>query len=449
MTKNLLAINQYLANLGKPVPNRKIKIVNCCLIATCALIPWNATAVNHNGLLSRHQLSAESLTSRIHRLEADGASSNNTEDMLVQSLFEITQGNNKQALETIDQLINLTPNFKLAYLIRGDLLMAQARELQGFGDAGTEKSLDKLAGLKDEARVRIEHYLSEKIAHQQPNLLIQPDASQRYAIVVDADKSRLYVYKNDHGNLGYVSDYYVTIGKNGPGKETSGDKRTPIGVYFASTKLKTPLPDYYGEAAYPLNYPNELDQHLSKSGSGIWLHGTPADTYSRPPRASDGCVVLSKPDLKALEPILKAGNTPVIIVNSLSLSEENNDYEQQKIALTNAMDAWRKDWSAQDTNQYLSHYSKEFFSPEGNYKTWADYKTRVQASKPKVNVVISNISMFSYPVSMTSLPKALQKVVVVDFDQDFRSNNIQIKTRKRQYWGFENNTWKIIYEGKV
>lgn len=449
MTKNLLAINQYLGSLGKSVPNQKIKIVNCCLIAACALIPWNATAINHSNLLGRHQLSTESLASRLDSLQANSASSNQTEDMLVKSLFEITQGKNKQALITIDQLISTTPNFKLAYLIRGDLLMAQAKQLQGFGDSSTEKSPDNIAGLKDEARARIEHYLSEKIARQQPNLLIQPDANQHHVIVVDADKSRLYLYKNDNGNLSYVADYYVTIGKNGAGKETAGDKRTPIGVYFASTKLKTPLPDYYGEAAYPLNYPNELDRHQSKSGSGIWLHGTPADSYSRPPRASDGCVVLSKPDLKALEPILQTGNTPVIIVNNLALSEANNGYNEQKAALADAIDAWRKDWVAQDTNQYLRHYSKDFFSPDGNYQTWADYKARVQASKPQVNIAISNISMFSYPVSAISSPNNLQKVVVVEFDQDFRSNNLQNKMRKRQYWGFENNTWKIIYEGKV
>ncbi len=449
MTKSLLAINQYLANLGKAVPNQKIKIVNCCLIAACALFPWNATAINHTNLLGHPQFSAENLASRIDKLDIEDASGNQTEHLLVKSLFEITQGKTKQALETINQLISTTPNFKLAYLIRGDLLMAQAKQLQGFGDSSAEKSPDNIAGLKDEARARIEHYLSENIAHQQPNLLIQPDANQHHVIVVDTDRSRLYLYKNDNGNLSYEADYYVTIGKNGAGKELAGDKRTPIGVYFASAKIKKALPDYYGEAAYPLNYPNELDQHLSKSGSGIWLHGTPTNTYSRPPRASDGCVVLSKPDLKALEPVLETGNTPVIIVNHLVLSEANKDYNEQKVALTEAIDAWRKDWASQDTSQYLSHYSKDFFSQDGNYQAWADYKTRAQASRVPISIAISNISMFSYPIGGISTPNNLQKIVMVDFDQDFISNNLESKVHKRQYWGFENNTWKIIYEGKT
>ena len=32
-----------------------------------------------------------------------------------------------------------------------------------------------------------------------------------------------------------------------------------------------------GDGAFPLNYPNEWDRRLNKTGSGIWLHGTPLE----------------------------------------------------------------------------------------------------------------------------------------------------------------------------
>ena len=54
--------------------------------------------------------------------------------------------------------------------------------------------------------------------------------------------------------------------------------------------------------------------------------------------------------------------------------------------------------------------------------------------------------MFSYPSLKQDVP---QNIVVVDFEQDFRSYNLQNKMRKRQYWINENNQWKIIYEGAV
>lgn len=410
-----------------------LKFTKSVLVAACILMPWNATAVNHGSLTD--QLIGKSLG---HNL---------VESLLVKSLLEITEGKTKQAFETVNELIRTAPNFKLAYLIRGDLLTAHSHALTGFGDSNAtdpnaSTSNEQIAGLRDEARTRIEYYLSQKKTTQLPNLLVQLGAEQENLIVVDTAKSRLYHFKKVDGELQYVADYYVTVGKNGVGKQTQGDKRTPLGVYFAGTKLTQPLNDIYGDAAYPLNYPNELDQHQNKNGSGIWLHGTPAGTYSRPPRASDGCVVLSNPDLKALQPILQTGKTPVIIADNLEwLDAEKSDFQTtEKQNLQKAIEDWRKDWASQNTDEYLSHYSKKFFYSDGGLSQWGDYKRGIQASKPKVAIQINDISMFSYPGFD-------QAVVVVNFEQDFKSTGLQNKMRKRQYWVNENNQWKIIYEG--
>ena len=77
------------------------------------------------------------------------------------------------------------------------------------------------------------------------------------------------------------------------------------------------LTDFYGRGAFPINYPNEWDKRNGRSGFGIWLHGTPSDTYSRPPRASDGCVVLANPDMDRVGATLQVGITPVIISNTV------------------------------------------------------------------------------------------------------------------------------------
>lgn len=388
-------------------------------------MPWNATAINGDSFSNLFQAKQNGL--------ADLA-----ENLLAKSLLEITQGKNQQALNTVDELIKTVPNFKLAYLLRGDLLMAQAQHLQSFGSADANQS-EAVRDLQDEARVRIEHYLSKQNANQLPNLLLAPNEQQGHVIVVDTDKSRLYLYKNNGNSLSYVKDYYVTIGKNGVDKKTEGDKRTPIGVYFAKQKLTQTLADMYGDGAYPLNYPNEWDQRHNRSGSGIWLHGTPSDTYSRPPRSSDGCVVLSNQDLKSLAPILQTGKTPIIIANNLSWSANSNG-DAEKQSLQAAMDAWLSDWRSQDTAQYLSHYSTAFNNNGINYQQWSAHKYRVQASKPEVSIALSNISMFAYPDSD-------KKLVVVDFTQDFKSAHLSNKMQKRQYWILEDGNWKIISEG--
>ena len=420
---------------------QKFKLLKILFVAVCLILPWNATAINHGSMTD------QLLSKKLGR--------NLVESLLVKSLLEITDGKTKQAFETVNELIRAAPNFKLAYLIRGDLLTAQSGALKNFGDSAPSTSADniintpsseQIQGLRDEARTRIEYYLSEKKSAQQPNLLVKLSDEQEHLIVVDTVKSRLYLYKKVDGALQYVVDYYVTIGKNGVGKQTQGDKRTPLGVYFAGQKLTQPLADMYGDAAFPLNYPNELDQHQNKNGSGIWLHGTPTDTYSRPPRASDGCVVLSNPDLKALEPILQTGKTPVIIANNLEWLEGDKSSEKlelqnaDKLALQKAIENWRKDWVSQNTDGYLSHYSKKFFYSDGGFSQWADYKRGIQAAKPKVSIQLEDISMFGYP-------DVEQPIIVVNFEQDFKSPSLQNKMRKRQYWVNENNQWKIIYEG--
>jgi murein L,D-transpeptidase YafK len=415
---------------------QKVKFLKAVLVAACVVVPWNATAINHGSMTD------QLLNQKLGR--------NLVESLLVKSLLEITEGKTKQAFQTVNELIRTAPNFKLAHLIRGDLLTAQGRALETFGDshATTDNTpnTEEIEGLRDEARTRIEYYLSTKKTTQQPNLLVKLGTEQEHLIVVDTIKSRLYLYKKVDSGLQYVADYYVTVGKNGVDKQVQGDKRTPLGVYFAGQKLTQPLDDMYGDAAYPLNYPNELDQHQNKSGSGIWLHGTPTNTYSRPPRASDGCIVLSNPDLKALQPILQAGKTPVIIANNLEWLENANAslqleaQEAEKQALQAAIENWRKDWVSQDTDSYLSHYSKKFFYSDGDFDKWADYKRGIQASKPKVSIQIDDVSMFTYPATK-------QTLVVVNFEQNFKSSSLQNKMRKRQYWMFDNNQWKIIYEG--
>ncbi|GAB7561988.1 murein L,D-transpeptidase [Methylobacillus methanolivorans] len=399
---------------------RFIKLVATALLISSSLLPWNATA-DRSGSPTSNVLPA--------------FSSNQAENLLVQSLLEINEGQLREALSTIDQLLQAVPNFRLAHLVRGDLLMAFAQQSTKFGDYQNAAVSD----FQEEAKVRIERHLSAAQDGKIPDVLWRMSPEQRYAIVVDTTKSRLYVYQNRDNSPQHVVDYYITMGKNGSEKFVEGDKRTPLGVYIAGKKLDRKLPDFYGEAAYPLNYPNPLDKQQGKKGHGIWLHGTPKDVYSRPPKASDGCVVVTNPDLKALTPVLQQGTTPVIISNNLQwISPSETKHRQQ--ALNQAVEQWRHDWETQNTERYLSHYAKDFFSESGNLENWSQNKRRIQATKAKVQISLSNISMFRYPNGPASM-------VQVSFDQDYKSDAIANRMKKQQYWVWDNQRWKIMYEG--
>lgn len=366
------------------------------------------------------------------------------EKMLVKSLVEISEGKVDVALKTIDTLIKQTPNFKLAYLIQGDLLLAHAKQINGMGDESKGEKKEEIENFKNEAKVRIERYLNSLNLQNEPKIFAQLNEKEKYLFYVDAPNSRLYLYENINGKLSYKDDYYVSIGKNGFGKQYEGDKKTPIGVYFTGKKIKESLSDFYGDAAYPLSYPNEIDKKNKRNGSGIWLHGTPKTTYNRAPLASDGCIVLSNPDLMKLSTILDDNRIPIIIsFRSLKdLEFSNNNLIEKKLSLINSIEAWRKNWEDQDTDTYLKFYSKTFFSEKDNFDTWAERKRIIQSQKVKVSVVLSEISFFDYP-------NTENEIVLVDFMQDYKSPTINNKMNKRQYWINENNEWRIMYEGGV
>ncbi len=212
---------------------------------------------------------------------------------MLSRVFEQIEANRLDAaLEQSEAMIRAYPNFRLAHLIKGDLLLARTRPILTIGNAENAPA-EKLADLRDEAIARLRAYRARPPLDYVPRYLAQLQPDQKYAIVVDTQKSRLYLYRNDNGIPRFAADYYVSQGKLGADKLREGDRKTPIGVYHVTSSLpRKKLGDFYGSGAYPINYPNEWDRRMGRDGHGIWLHGTPSDTFSRPPSsatASNGC----------------------------------------------------------------------------------------------------------------------------------------------------------------
>ncbi len=362
------------------------------------------------------------------------------ESALVKSLLEIREDRLDAALKDIEALLRSYPNFKLAHLIRGDLLLARAYPLNTIGNAAGATQ-QQLTDLREEARVRLLRHLEQLPVNRVPKYLVQLQPEQHYAVVVDTGKSRLYLFRNDNGTPHYVADYYVSSGKAGAEKMKEGDQKTPMGVYFVTASLpKTQISSFYGSGAFPISYPNEWDRRQGKDGHGIWLHGVPSDTYSRPPRASNGCVVLANPDMDRVGKMLQVGYTPVVISDRVEWVDAN-ELIAERGDLIDEVESWRRDWESIDTDKYLRHYSKNFSAPGQNYRTWEEQKRQVNAGKSWVRVKLSNISIFAYP--------GADDMMVVSFEQDYGSNNLKNQMKKRQYWKQENHKWKIIFEGAV
>jgi murein L,D-transpeptidase YafK len=372
--------------------------------------------------------------------------SNDVEAALVRALEALKDGGLKPAIKELDIALQKNPNFRLGHLMRADLLMAKSGVAVALtGAPGVKQPADDataFANLRHEAQVRLNRYYDAPAADALPTAVLQLAREHEHVILVDTSRSRIYVFKNIDGKPQRIADFYATIGKRGMEKEREGDQKTPIGVYhITSTVAKEKLTDFYGPGAFPINFPNDVDKRLGRRGSGIWIHGTPPDTYSRPPWASDGCIVLTNDDFIRLSQYVDPGSTPVIISPVVEW-QSPAEWAAFNNAFEGYLAQWKSDWESLNMDKYLSHYSQKFDAEGKDFQEWASHKKRVNAAKNFVKVEMSNLSVFEYATQANQAP-----MMMVTFEQTYKSSNNNSKMKKRQFWQREDGRWKIVFEG--
>jgi murein L,D-transpeptidase YafK len=360
------------------------------------------------------------------------------EGLLIEVYKDLAANHLRAAQSKADALVESYPNFRLGHLIRGDLLLMHTQRVATFG--AVKGAEDKLKNLREEAMVRLKSLRERPDPDLVPRSVLQLREDQKHVLVVDAKRSRLYVYENQGGQLKLVTDYYISQGKLGINKIKAGDQKTPIGVYYITSRLSgARLPDFYGVGALPINYPNEWDKLNGRSGSGIWLHGTPPDSYSRPPLSSDGCVVLTNPDLSKLINSIEIGTTPVIISEQVEFVNKTKWANDRNIAVK-LVDEWRRDLESMDYKRLIENYSHQFKSEHGeDLTTWFGKQQPFFSSVKNTSIKLRDVTFFLYP--------GRDDLIVGTFTEDAlvgKSRNSSI--RKRQYWTKEGSQWKIISE---
>ncbi|TNF35174.1 MAG: hypothetical protein EP315_06320, partial [Gammaproteobacteria bacterium] len=360
------------------------------------------------------------------------------EQRLLHALEAIQTAQLSKAEQLLKDLLSDEPDFRLAQLLYADVIKARARPLQQVGMG--LRSGEELEQLLSEVKARWQAN-QDMAGDKIPAVLSRIDEYYLHAIVVDLKQSRLYVFENVGDYPKLVANYYVSMGRAGPKKEKRGDLRTPLGVYFVQSYIPPhKLADKYGSGAYPINYPNAWDQFKGRTGDGIWLHGTPSDTYNRPPLASEGCVVLPNNDLLEVGSYITLGQTPVLIGYDLEWLPPTA-WQQQQQQINTVFSNWLEDWKSLNTEHYLRHYSSAFNNGDKDFKTWVAHKKRVALNKTFVDVEASDVSLLMHPN---------EDVMVATFYQTYSSDNFSSQSWKRQYWHKEKDgQWRILYEGEI
>lgn len=359
----------------------------------------------------------------------------------------VGQGQHRQALKDAEQLVREYPHFQLAQLVLGDLLAARAKPVQAMGAVPgsylpstlvSPPANNNLKVLREESQRRLQALQARPPANTIPAQFLTLSPTQRHAVAVDASRSRLYLFENTRDGLQLVADYYTSVGKLGVDKYVEGDQRTPIGVYFITSRIDaSSLRDFYGAGALPLNYPNPLDQSRGKTGSGIWLHGTPSNQFSRAPQASDGCVVLANQDIERLLRTLER-STPVVIAPKLQWVAPNSTANARQ-----QFDAVLQAWSDAKTQGNLQGLER-FYT--------ADFKSASQQRRQEwLGKLVLPVSTKGQAIELKDKSylhwRDSSETMVVTFGEVAKGQ--RSGTTRRQYWKRQGEQWQIFYEGVI
>ena len=281
--------------------------------------------------------------------------------------------------------------------------------------------------------------------HLPAQILQMENFYTHHVIIVEKSTHKLYLYENAASYPKLIKTYQIATGKKPGNKTSSGDFRTPEGVYYftdfiSHNELLKKLGkegEIYGIGAFVMNYPNPFDNQEKKSGGGIWLHSTNDETRIDKGLDSRGCVVAANNDLKEIAQFVELDKTNIVIVHDVHFLREET-WKKSRDGIQKTLDGWANAWRKKDFQEYLSYYDPaDFKDPvRGNFPKFKKYKQAVFSNPgfPEINL---------YDVSMVQG----DSYAVVTFTQKYKSNTINDTGKKLLYMrkddGYE---WKIIAE---
>ncbi len=133
-------------------------------------------------------------------------------------------------------------------------------------------------------------------------------------IVVEKKYQKLKLFEQKD-SLRMIKEFTCATGENVGTKKTSGDARTPEGIYHITEIYEDKRITIFGSRAFHLDYPNIFDTHAGHLGDGIFIHGT---NKKLNPNSTNGCITLNNNDLDEISPYLAVNTIPIIILDAKS-----------------------------------------------------------------------------------------------------------------------------------
>ena len=181
-----------------------------------------------------------------------------------------------------------------------------------------------------------------------------------------------------------------------------------------------------------------LDAKRGKTGGGIWLHGTPPSQFSRAPLSTDGCLVMSNPDLDHIIHTVEIGSTPVVIAPQLHWVDAGS-VKAEGQPFQDALQAWRNAKEAGNLDRTLAFYTPDFNSYGKTLEQWTSVLKAELGNAQSRNIEIKDLSFLRWTDSADTM--------VVTFGEVLLGK--RTGWTKRQYWTRQSGQWKIFFEGII
>ena len=273
---------------------------------------------------------------------------------------------------------------------------------------------------------------SEKSPKLVPAFLLKwPEQGSPYAVLVDKSKQEVLLYHRDNP-FQPLKTYPASTGENDGPKAKMNDRKTPEGIYFFSDSfVDRELAPIYGVRAFPIDYPNPIDKTKGKGGYGIWFHG-----LNKPlkPTDTNGCIALDNPNIDELASYITIDETPIIISQQVTMVDYE-DMKKEARELEGIIENWRKAWAGKEIDRYMSFYTASFASENKNREQYRVYKARLARTYKRIEVKINNLRLVRN-----------DGLVVATFDQDYLTERLRSRGKKKLYLEQNSKQWKITRE---
>lgn len=264
------------------------------------------------------------------------------------------------------------------------------------------------------------------------------EARAETIFIVDKKTNTLSLWDySTQGQFKKLRSIHTTLGKSLGDKRVQDDKKTPEGIYYFTREWRPPsLPKKFGALAFPMDYPNSIDQLDHKTGYGIMLHATDDPARLQKNQDSDGCIVVSDSQILELAPLVRVKNSVIAVYD-----EFREEYLQKSSELLVPFREWISDWEHKDLSKYIGAYASAFRMKGMNLAQYQRYKAGLNQKYDRISVEAAEPLALYHP-----------KYSLIRFQQKYQSwlksgQSAFVSTgRKTLYLTQESGRSKILIE---